>query len=176
MDRRGDALAAAAEWIAAVEATGRAQPGLVATVGEIAAAPNASNVIPGSVTASIDVRHADDATLAAATAALETAAEQAAEARGVRLDWELVQANRATPCDPALTRSLADAVAAEDLPVERLPSGAGHDGVALAAVTPIAMLFVRCAGGVSHHPDESVRADDVAVAIDVLERAVRGLT
>jgi allantoate deiminase len=175
MDQRHDALAAAAEWIAAVEASGRAQPGLVATVGEIAAAPNASNVIPAAVTASLDVRHADDATLAAATAALETAAERAAEARGVRLDWELVQANRAVPCDPALTEALAGAVAAQGLPVERLPSGAGHDGVALAAVTPIAMLFVRCAGGVSHHPDESVRADDVAVAIDVLERAAEGL-
>jgi allantoate deiminase len=176
MDQRHDALAAAAEWIGAVETAARARPGLVATVGEIAATPNASNVIPGSVTASLDVRHADDATLAAATAALETAAERTAEARGVRLDWELVQANRAVPCDLALMQALAAAVEAGGLPVERLPSGAGHDGVALAAVTPIAMLFVRCAGGVSHHPDESVRADDVAVAIDVLERAVRGLS
>jgi allantoate deiminase len=175
MDQRHDALAAAAEWIGAVETTARAQPGLVATVGEIAAAPNASNVIPGSVTASLDVRHPDDAARGRAVDALRAAASEAGERRAVAARWEPVQANRAVPCDPGLTRALAGAVEAQGLPLARLPSGAGHDGVALAAIAPIAMLFVRCAGGVSHHPDESVRAEDVAVAIDVLERAVRGL-
>jgi len=56
-----------------------------------------------------------------------------------------------------------------------LPSGAGHDGVMMSRLTPIAMLFVRCAGGISHNPAESVREDDVAVALDVLERFVRRL-
>jgi allantoate deiminase len=50
----------------------------------------------------------------------------------------------------------------------RLPSGAGHDAVAMSAIAPVAMLFVRCAGGISHHPAEAVAADDVAAAIDVL--------
>jgi allantoate deiminase len=175
MDQRRDALAAAAEWITAVETTARAQPGLVATVGEIAASPNASNVIPGAVTASVDVRHADDAMRGRAVDALRSAAAEAAERRGVGARWEPVQANHAVPCDPALTEALEASVTAQGLPVERLASGAGHDGVALAAVAPIAMLFVRCAGGVSHHPDEAVREDDVAVAIDVLGRAVTGL-
>jgi len=175
MDQRHDALAAAAEWIGAVETTARAQPGLVATVGEIAAAPNASNVIPGAVTASLDVRHSDDAVRSRAVDALRAAATDAGERRAVAAHWDPVQANRAVPCDAGLTRALAAAVEAQGLPLARLPSGAGHDGVALAAVAPIAMLFVRCAGGVSHHPGEAVRADDVAVAIDVLERAVRGL-
>jgi allantoate deiminase len=175
MDGRSDALAAAAEWITAVEATARGQHGLVATVGEIAAAPNASNVIPAAVTASLDVRHPDDGARERAVETLRAAAAGAAGARGVHAAWELVQANAAVPCDPGLADALARAVQAQGVAVERLASGAGHDGVALAALTPVAMLFVRCAGGISHHPGESVRADDVAVAIDVLERTLADL-
>jgi allantoate deiminase len=175
MDARRDALAAAAEWIAAAEATGAGEPGLVATVGEIAAEPNASNVIPGRVTASLDVRHADDAVREAAVEHLRAAAIAAGERRGVEAAWEPVQASAAVPCDPALSAALADAIAGHGLEPARLPSGAGHDAVALAAATPVAMLFVRCAGGISHHPDEAVDEADVAVAIDVLERAVRSL-
>ena len=59
--------------------------------------------------------------------------------------------------------------------MHRLASGAGHDGVALAPLTGIAMLFVRCAGGLSHHPDESVDEADVAVALDVLDGFLRRL-
>ena len=70
---------------------------------------------------------------------------------------------------------MAEAVAAAGLPVERLPSGAGHDAVVMSEVVPVAMLFVRCAGGISHHPAESVTADDVAAAIDVLERFLDAL-
>jgi allantoate deiminase len=66
-------------------------------------------------------------------------------------------------------------VADEGLAVVRLASGAGHDAVALSALTGVAMLFVRCAGGVSHHPDESVDEADVAVALDVLHGFVRRL-
>jgi allantoate deiminase len=81
----------------------------------------------------------------------------------------------AVAADPALTRALSEAVAARGLPVVRLASGAGHDAVALSALTGVAMLFVRCAGGISHHPDESVDEADVAVALDVLHDFVRGL-
>ena len=79
----------------------------------------------------------------------------------------------ATPMDAELTDLLATAVAEQGLPNVRLPSGAGHDAVALAELTRTAMLFVRCAGGISHHPDESVEPADVAVAIDVLDRFLR---
>ncbi|MBX6342375.1 MAG: M20/M25/M40 family metallo-hydrolase, partial [Thermomicrobiaceae bacterium] len=81
-----------------------------------------------------------------------------------------LQETRAVACDPALTGLLARAIEDAGLPVAALPSGAGHDAVALAEITGVAMLFVRCAGGVSHHPAESVAEADVAVAIDVLDR------
>ena len=101
MAARRDALAAAAEWIVAVEAAGRGTAGLVATVGELDVEPGAANVVPGRVVASLDVRHADDAAREAAVRALRERAAAAGAARGVEVDWEDVQATPAVPCDPA---------------------------------------------------------------------------
>jgi len=165
MELRSDALCAAAEWILAVESQG-----VVATVGQATVEPGAPNVIPGRARLSLDVRHADDAARAAAVAALRSRAQAIAAARGVALVWEPVQETAAVACDPALTETLARAVAEAGHRVVRLESGAGHDAAMMAAVAPVAMLFVRCAGGVSHHPDESVSAQDVAAAIGVLDR------
>jgi allantoate deiminase len=170
MDLRRDALCAAAELVLAAEALARDTPGLVATVGQIDARPGASNVIPGRVTLSLDVRHQDDARRERALAELGQRAERIAGERGIALDWRIMQESRALACDPALTERLAGAIEALGYPLLALPSGAGHDGVAIAALTPIAMLFVRCKGGVSHNPAESVDVADVGVAIEVLGR------
>lgn len=101
---------------------------------------------------------------------LETTAHAIARNRGLELVWTLVQENAAVPCDPALTARLEHAVAAIGVPVVRLPSGAGHDGVIISTRLPVAMLFVRCQGGISHNPAESVTDDDVAAAIAALDR------
>jgi allantoate deiminase len=175
MAGRHDAACAAAEFVLAVEAAGRATPGLVATVGRLAAFPGAPNVIPGAALASLDVRHAEDSARAAAVDALRACAAAIAAARGVELAWDERLDSAAVAMDPGLRARLTAAVVAQGLPDLQLPSGAGHDAVAMAAVTPVAMLFVRCAGGVSHHPDESVDAADVAAALDVLDHFVRGL-
>ncbi len=116
------------------------------------------------------MRHADDTVREHAVAALRRSAEAIATARGLELTWATRLENPAVAVDPQLTALLAGAVAATGQPVVRLTSGAGHDAVALADLTGIALLFVRCAGGLSHHPDESVEREDVAAAIDVLER------
>ncbi len=176
MPLRRDALCAAAEFVLAVEAEARGRAGLVATVGQIGIAPGASNVIPGAATLSLDLRHQDDAERLAALEALRERAEGIAAARGAALDWRPLQQAGATRCDERLSDLLARAVEQQGYPVLRLPSGAGHDAVALAALTPVAMLFVRCAGGVSHHPAEAVAQDDVAVAIEVLSRFLSLLT
>ena len=147
----------------------------MATVGRMEALPGAPNVVPGGALAPLDVRHADDAR-DDAVAALRARAEAIAAARGV--DARLARPARerrrsrwtrgsASGSQPRCARRACEPL--------RLASGAGHDAVALAAAMPVAMLFVRCAGGVSHHPDESVDAADVAVALDVLDRFVRGL-
>jgi allantoate deiminase len=170
MEARHDALAAAAEWIVAVEALARADDGLVATVGELAVDPGARNVIPGRVELSLDVRHGDDAVRHTAEAELRERAGEIAAARGVGLEWEKRAGIAAVPLDPGLGDRLAAAGARV-----RLASGAGHDAATLARICPAAMLFVRCLGGISHNPAEHVEEADVAVALDVLERFVLGL-
>ena len=176
MTARRDALAAAAEWVGAVEAAGRATEGLVATVGELDVDPGAANVIPGRVVASLDVRHARDGAREEAVRALHERAPAIGAARGVEVAWEDVQATPAVRCDPGLTDHLAGiAAAVTGAGVPRLASGAGHDAVMLSTVAPVAMLFVRCERGISHHPDEAVRADDVAVALDVTTRLLEEL-
>jgi allantoate deiminase len=170
MALRRDALCAAAEFVLAAERLAGATPGLVATVGQLTAGPGASNVIPGVATLSLDVRHQDDATLNAAVVALHARATEIAGARAVELAWQPAQQHGATPCDPQLTEMLARAIGSLGLPIQRLPSGAGHDAVSLSALAGTAMLFVRCKGGVSHNPAESVTEQDVGVAISVLEK------
>ena len=177
MDARRDALTAAAEWIGAVEAAGRGTAGLVATVGEVAVEPGAANVVPGRVVASLDVRHADDPTREAGVRALRERAAAIAAARGVEAGWEELQGTAAVRCDPELTDHLAGiAAAVTGAGVPRLAGGAGHDAVMLSAVAPVAMLFVRCERGISHHPAEAVRAEDVAVALDVTTRLLEELS
>ncbi|HEV2237925.1 MAG TPA: M20/M25/M40 family metallo-hydrolase, partial [Ktedonobacterales bacterium] len=147
-------------------------PDLVATVGQLSVQPGASNVIPGAVALSLDVRHPQDNARKAACRALRAAAGVAADERGLALEWEPLGTSRSVECAPRLAGLLERAVARRGLAPFRLASGAGHDGVMLAKLTGIAMLFVRCAGGVSHNPAESVTAADVAVAIAVLEDAM----
>ena len=175
MTDRRDALAAAAEWMLAAEAVARGRPGLVSTVGRIAVDPGARNVIPGEAWLSLDVRHTSDAVRRQAVADLRAEAERVAAGREVALQWDDRGETAAVPTSPALTERLAEAVEAAGLRPEALPSGAGHDGVAMAAVAPIAMLFVRCERGISHNPAEAVAEADVAVALDVLERFVGDL-
>jgi allantoate deiminase len=165
MHLRRDALTAAARWISVVERHARSTPGLVATVGGIDALPGASNVIPGEVNASLDVRHAEDSVRRASTHALLDAARRIGARRGIAVEWQQRNDQPATACDPCMVAALARAVAASGVPVHKMPSGAGHDAMILAARVPVAMLFVRSPGGVSHHPDEAVHAGDVEAAL-----------
>lgn len=170
MHLRRDALTAAAEFILAVEDQARRTEGLVATVGQLETRPGAGNVIPGRTIGSLDVRSADDGQRSAACTALHRAAENIAAHRGLTFSWRLVQENAATPCDPGLRAALAEAVRACGWPARELPSGAGHDAVALAPVMPVAMLFVRCRGGLSHHPLEHASVEDIAAALKVMDK------
>jgi allantoate deiminase len=175
MELRRDALVAAAAWIGAVDARARERAGLVATVGELTVAPGASNVIPARATLSLDVRHGDDGVRADAVARLRELAAAMAQAHGVGHEWRTVQETPAVACSASLAERLAAAVAAGGHEPVRLASGAGHDAAVMASIAPVAMLFVRCAGGVSHHPDEAVAVADVAAAIDATSRFLDGL-
>jgi allantoate deiminase len=169
MHLRNDALCAASEFILAVEKHGRTTGGLVATVGQIQNAPNASNVIPGEVILTVDIRHQNDSLRMSAGKALQLTADEIGARRGTKITWEVIQENAAVPCSSEMTELLTCAVKQKQREVIALPSGAGHDAAVMGQITPAAMLFIRCKGGISHHPDESVEAADVTVALDVLQ-------
>ena len=166
MNLRHDALAAAAEWISAVEHRARGTLGLVATVGAIQARPGAVNVIAGEARLSLDVRHQNDAARKAALDYLVHQAEDIAKRRELGVRWNMLLDQRAVRMDPFLVRQLEHAVASAACEPYRMVSGAGHDAMILAEKVPCAMIFLRSPGGISHDPAESVEVVDVAKAIE----------
>jgi allantoate deiminase len=167
MHLRRDALAAAAEWIGAVESLANATPGLVATVGHVEAIPGAANVIAGRARASLDVRHPVDAVRVKAVAQILSAAEDIAARRGLSIALDPPYDQASVPMDAQLTCTLELAVEARGIPVHHMSSGAGHDAMIVARRMPAAMLFLRSPGGISHQPGETVLAEDVAAALAV---------
>lgn len=168
MALRRDALAAAAEMVLAVERIGGAAPGLVATVGRIEAKPGAVNVVPGEVVISLDVRAPEDAVRLEACAAIRAAFQSIAERRSVELAITATHEADAAPCTPAVIDQIEAAVSRAGIRPLRLPSGAGHDAMVFAGRLPMGMLFVRCKGGISHNPLESITVEDADVAVRVL--------
>ncbi|MGA3130121.1 MAG: allantoate amidohydrolase [Terracidiphilus sp.] len=167
MHLRRDALAGAAEWIAAVEHFAKSIDGLVATVGHVDVEPNAANVIPGAVRASLDVRHANDTERKVAVETLLAQANAIAARRGLALECSRQMDQPAVPMDERLTAFLVEAIEAAGFRGYHMPSGAGHDAMVMAARLPTAMLFLRSPGGISHHPAETVLEEDVATALIV---------
>jgi allantoate deiminase len=172
MHMRQDAFNAAAEFALAVEDIARGLPGLVATIGQVSVQPGASNVIPGRVTLSLDVRHQDDTIREQALREMEDRGHKIGRARQVTFTWHPPEEHNSVPCAPHLAHLFARSIEARGYPAHHLPSGAGHDAATMTALTDMAMLFVRCKGGISHNPAESVTSEDVDVALDVLERFV----
>jgi allantoate deiminase len=173
MALRRDALMGAAECISRIEEVCRTdQDGLVGTVGYIHAMPGATNVIPGQVHFTIDLRAPTDAHRKRAVTDIVRQIEAIAKRRNLDLQVDVTHENRTVPCAPWLKAQVAAAVAAEGYPVFELPSGAGHDGMAMVDIADIAMLFVRCRGGISHHPDEHVEVADADAGARVLLRLI----
>ena len=168
MALRRDALTGAAEFALAVEKRARSTAGLVATVGVLTVSPGAANVIPGQVGHTLDVRHASDAKRRTALFELGRVAARIAQQRGLTVAWQRTQDNGAVDCSPELTAQLERSVKTVQGRSLSLVSGAGHDGVVMSALTPVAMLFVRCRGGLSHHPDEYASAADLEIALRVM--------
>ncbi|MFL6836180.1 MAG: allantoate amidohydrolase [Bradyrhizobium sp.] len=173
MALRRDALAGAAECIVAIEQFCKTdEAALVGTVGYVAAMPGATNVIPGKVSFTVDIRAPTDAHRKMAVADIARKIEAIAKRRELVLQLDTTHENRTVPCAPWLKSQIAEAVAAEGYPVFELPSGAGHDGMAIVDVADIAMIFVRCRGGISHHPDEHVESADTDAGARVLLRLI----
>ncbi len=172
MGMRRDALAAAAECVLAVERIAAAEPDLVGTVGRLEALPGAINVIPGEARFTIDVRSPRDGQRQRAVAAIRSELQRRCERRGASVELEELQDSPAALCAPWLMEQLEAAVRAHGLPAQALPSGAGHDGLAMSAIADICMLFVRCEKGVSHNPAEAITLADAEIAARVLLRFI----
>ena len=175
MDRRHDALVVAAMFVIAVEHEARTHEGLVATVGQLEVHPGAANVIPDRVSLSVDVRHAADQTRLEVCGRIIDHAHTLAEGREIAAEVLPVSEHAAVKCSHELVSMLTDSIERSGYEALRLTSGAGHDGVEVSNLTGIAMLFVRCKGGVSHHPAESVTTEDVEIALDVTSRFLEQL-
>ena len=166
MSMRKDALACAAAWITEVEREAVATPGLVATVGRIAIDPSAANVVPGRAVLTLDVRHSDDSIRTAAVERLSNAAEETAGRRGLKMVWEQRVDQPSVAMDADIVMMLEHAIEGPGVTAHRMSSGAGHDAMIVAATMPAGLLFLRCEGGISHHPAENVREEDVAEALN----------
>lgn len=173
MALRRDALTGAAECIGAIEEFCRTDAnGLVGTVGYIHATPGATNVIPGEVSFTIDMRAPTDMHRKRAVGEIVRRIEAIAGRRQLVLQIDVTHENRTAPCAPWLKEQIAQAIDAQGFSVFELPSGAGHDGMAMIDVADVGMIFVRCRGGISHHPDEHVELADVDAGARVLLRVV----
>jgi allantoate deiminase len=162
MRQRRDALVAAARFILEVERHARKRKGLVATVGQLSVLPGASNVIPEEATLTLDVRHEEDAERLAAVKHFQGAL------RDSICSWKTVSETPTVRCSPAHVALMRKAARRHQPRVLNMVSGAGHDAAMMARITPVAMLFVRCRNGLSHHPDETAAAADIGVALEVL--------
>lgn len=173
MPLRRDALAGAAECIGAIEQFCRTdEGGLVGTVGHIQAKPGATNVIPGQVSFTIDMRAPTDGHRKRAVTEIVHQIEAIAKRRRLALQLDVTHENRTAPCAPWLQQQIAQAIEAEGFSVFELPSGAGHDGMAMIDIADVGMIFVRCRGGISHHPDEHVELADADAGARVLLRVI----
>ena len=176
MDLRHDALTGLAEIALTVERVGRqGTNGLVATVGRVDVVPGAGNTVPGRVEASLDIRAGADAPRLVAIERIRHEAERIAKRRG--LGFELTRHIDVPTCpmDEALQAAFARSVASLDLDVRRLPSGAGHDAMAMARAFPSAMLFIRSKDGISHNPKEWSSPEDIGLGVEALVRTVLDL-
>jgi len=167
MAARRDALACAAEWIGEVERYATDTIGMVATVGRTEVLPGAPNVVPSVAKLTLDLRHEQDSIRECGVGHLLTRAGTIAARRGIQVNSEMVSDQAAVRMDSRLTEMLRVAVEHAGHTVHRMASGAGHDAMIMARKMPTAMLFLRSPGGLSHHPDESVLAQDVAAALAV---------
>ena len=168
MNMRQDALCAASEFIIELEKfAGNTNNNVVATVGKLNIPYSASNTIPAEVVCSLDLRSADENSLSFSSEQIMTFCESIGKKRNIDIEWNLIQQTKPVICDDKMSEQLELSIRNAGYPVLKLVSGAGHDGVAVSVVSPIAMLFVRCYKGISHNPLENVELKDLAAAIRV---------
>ena len=173
MDQRHDAVLAAAKFTVAVNEAITSEPGRqVATVGRMVVSPNTTNVIPGQVVLTVDLRDLDTTKLARFTERFEKIARDIGAASGTSFTFKRLTDSEPAISNPKVMQWIEGSAAALGLSRQRMPSGAGHDAQEIARIAPMGMIFVPSVGGISHSPREFSRAEDCANGADVLLNAV----
>ncbi len=172
MQLRCDALSASAESILAIEAIAKNHKEVVATVGRIDAKPGSANVIPGKVSFSIDLRAPEDHNRKKVFNEICAAIRSIAKRRQNQVEIKINMDHNAMVCDPHLNSIITESCKTAAGRAFAISSGAGHDAQIMASICPVGMIFVRCKGGISHHPDESVNVDDVACGYQALTTTI----
>ena len=167
MTMRQDAMVACAKMVVSIEQIAK-DYGVVATVGRLNVQPGAVNVIPGDVEFSLDIRSESDDKRDLALAQIQQSLYDIAKNSNVAIEWHQIHAAQSVACATKFQSLLQEAIIQADIKPVSLFSGAGHDAMEMANICPIGMLFTRCAGGISHHPDESITVEDVASTLQVL--------
>lgn len=175
MNMRKDALSCAAESILAIEKYAKAHPKVVATIGKIDVLNQASNVIPGNVICSLDIRSESEEDLEAAWNGINTIINEVSLSRNISIEINLIQQAPPIKCDYHLNFLLKRAITAAGFSVTEITSGAGHDAVPISEVAPVAMMFVKCFKGISHNPLEAVEIKDIASAAKVSDLFIKNL-
>jgi len=173
MDRRADAMVAAARFVELVHRTARDTPGRqVATVGRLIAEPGVPNVIPGRVRLTLEVRDLSMEGIESLFAAVRRGAESIAAESGTAFSFDRFYTSRAAPTDARIQELVAGAAAELGLSARRMPSGAGHDAQSIALLAPVGMIFVPSVGGISHAAEERTTASDITNGANVLLRTL----
>ena len=177
MDCREDALVTAAQIIMAVReiALSRYGEGTVGTVGNIKVNPGVMNVIPGLAEMWVDIRGVNHESVVSVLQELKDEVSIIAEAEGTTVSIEVLTSDKPVSLDPQITNEIETACRDLNIPYKRMNSGAGHDAMHMAAIAPTGMIFIPCARGISHNPEESASPDDIMAGIDVLTRTMRAL-
>lgn len=174
MKMRSDALCAAAEFILAVEKLASAKKSnLIATVGNLDIQNPAGNVIPSKVSCTLDFRSTNKKKLSKAYEDLNELCEEICNKRNIYFEWKLLHETNPVYCDERLNKFLKKSIKETKLEVIEMESGALHDGVAIAAVAPVSMLFVKCFKGISHDPLEKVDLKDIATALEISDNFIQ---
>jgi N-carbamoyl-L-amino-acid hydrolase len=173
MDQRQDAMLAAAKFVVAVNEAVRAEPGrTVATVGRMTVTPNTTNVIPGQVVLTIDLRDLDFSKVERFTGEFEQLGKEIGSGTNTKFAFNKVVESSPAISDPQVMRWIDGAAASLGLTRQRMPSGAGHDAQEISVIAPMAMIFVPSVGGISHSPREFTKPEDVVNGANVLLNAV----
>ncbi|HWK23406.1 MAG TPA: Zn-dependent hydrolase [Ureibacillus sp.] len=175
MDIRKDALAGASECMIEIEALMQSESTAVATVGKLNVYPNGTNVIPGKVVFTIDIRDIDEVHRNGLEKQILSVIQQVSQKRG--LEWTIRELQRVKPvkADPALQQLLSEKVKEAGLNPLKLISGAGHDAMQFGNHCPFIMLFVRSKDGISHNPLEYSSGEDIAIATEIFYKFVYDL-